>query len=188
MPVLMLLFIVVPAVELGLLIEIGSALGVLPTIGLIILTGIVGAALAKRQGLSTLRAIQAATARGEMPVDQLVDGALILFAGALLVTPGVLTDGVGFLCLVPGTRVLIKRQLKAALRRFAESGQVRVVEFRGSPFPGPGASGASPDPFRPGGPSAGPSVRRSPRGPVMDVEVDAEPDEVPPRDEREAGR
>lgn len=160
-PVLMLLFIVVPAVELGLLIEIGGALGALPTIGLIILTGVVGAALAKRQGLSTLRAIQTATSRGEMPVDQLVDGALILFAGALLVTPGVLTDAVGFLCLIPGTRVLIKRQLKAALRRFAESGQVQVVEFRrdpGSPGEGPRATG--------------PRVRRGPRGPVVDVEAE----------------
>lgn len=158
MPVLMLLFIVIPAIELGLLIEIGSAIGALPTIGLIILTGIVGAALAKRQGLSTLRSIQTATSQGQMPVDQLVDGGLILVAGALLVTPGVLTDVFGFACLIPGTRALIKRQMKAALRRFAASGQVRVVDFRGGRDPG-----------------ADPSFGRArrPRGPVVDV--DAEP-------------
>lgn len=177
---LALLFIVLPAVELGLLIQVGSLLGVFPTIGLIILTGIVGAALAKRQGLETLQKIQQATAQGEMPVGQLVDGALILFAGALLVTPGILTDVAGFLCLVPGTRQVIKRQLQAALRRYAESGHVRVVTFHGPAGPG-------------GGPAPGPGVEfgRPPagprgRGPVIDVEPEPSRAEPSPEDEREA--
>jgi UPF0716 family protein affecting phage T7 exclusion len=105
-----------------------------------------------------------------------VDGALILFAGALLVTPGVLTDAVGFSCLVPGTRALIKRQLKATLRRFAESGQVRVVEFRDGPF---SSSGEPHDPFRAEYERRSrPTVRTGPRGPVVDVEAEPERDEV----------
>lgn len=156
---LALLFILVPAIELGLLIEIGSAIGALPTIGLIALTGVVGAALAKRQGLQTLRAIQLATSRGEMPVDRLIDGALILLAGALLVTPGVLTDLVGFAALVPGTRQLIRARLKRAVQEQVKTGRIHVVEVR--EHPGQPRDGAFRDPSDP--------TRRRPSGPVIDL-------------------
>jgi len=106
---LLLLFVVLPAVELALLIELGSRFGTLHTLGLIVLTGVVGAWLARRQGLFVVREIQAELAEGRMPADSLVDGVMILVAAALLVTPGVLTDAFGFLCLVPAFRRRVKR-------------------------------------------------------------------------------
>ena len=105
---LLLLFIVLPAVELVLLIEIGRRLGSVETVALIVLTGIVGAALARSQGLQVLSRIQAEMAGGRLPADPLVDGLILLVAAALLVTPGVLTDAFGLLCLAPGFRRLLK--------------------------------------------------------------------------------
>jgi UPF0716 protein FxsA len=113
---LLLLFIVVPAIELALLIEIGSRIGTLATLGLIVVTGIAGAALARSQGLRALRQLQRELQAGHLPANPLVDGAIILVAGALLLTPGFLTDVVGFLLLIPGSR----RLLKAAVRRWVE--------------------------------------------------------------------
>jgi UPF0716 protein FxsA len=112
---LLLLFIVVPAVELALLIEVGSRIGTLATLAIIVATGVLGAALAKQQGIRTVRVIQDELARGELPASSLVDGVIILVAGALLITPGILTDAVGFLCLVPAARDTMKRRLQ---RRF----------------------------------------------------------------------
>lgn len=112
---LLLLFIVLPAVELYLLIELGQRIGSLETIGVIIMTGIVGASMARSQGLRVLSHVQEQVAAGEMPTDALVDGIMILLASALLVTPGVLTDGFGFLCLLPGFRALVKSEI---VRRF----------------------------------------------------------------------
>ena len=112
---LLLLFIAVPAVELILLIEIGQRIGTLATIWLIIVTGIVGASLARRQGISTLARLRRDLDGGRLPAEAIVDGVLILVAGAVLITPGVLTDLFGFLLLVPACRGLVKRSLK---RRF----------------------------------------------------------------------
>ncbi len=112
---LVLLFIAVPALELALLIEIGGRIGTGATLLLIALTGAVGAALARSQGLRVLGEVQRRISLGELPADSLVDGLLILVAGALLVTPGVLTDLVGFLCLTPWFRSAVKREL---MRRF----------------------------------------------------------------------
>ena len=88
MGILLLLFILVPAIELALLLEVGSHLGTLPTLGLIAVTGVVGASLARRQGLAVLRRAQDQMARGELPAGSLADGVMILVAGALLITPG----------------------------------------------------------------------------------------------------
>ena len=123
---LLLLFVALPAVELGLLIEIGSRIGTGATLALIAVTGIVGAALARRQGLGVLRVLQTETAAGRLPAGSLVDGVIILVAGALLVTPGVLTDAFGFLCLVPAFRRVVKRALLRRLERAAQEGQVEV--------------------------------------------------------------
>jgi UPF0716 protein FxsA len=101
---LLLLFILVPALELALLIELGGRLGTLPTLLLLVLTGLLGAYLARRQGLGALRAAQEQMQRGELPAGPIVDGILILVAAVLLITPGVLTDGLGFLLLVRGFR------------------------------------------------------------------------------------
>ena len=110
---LLLLFVIVPTVELLLLIEIGRVIGTGPTIALIVFTGILGASLARWQGLGILRRIQEETAAGRVPAEPLVDGVLVLLAGAVLMTPGVLTDLLGFLCLLP----LFRRWLKTRLRR-----------------------------------------------------------------------
>ena len=92
---LLLLFIVVPAVELALLIEVGTRIGTPATIAIIVGTGIVGAALAKQQGLRTLQKIQGELETGALPTGALVDGVIILIAGTLLITPGLLTDVYG---------------------------------------------------------------------------------------------
>ncbi len=141
---LLFLFVVVPAVELGLLIEIGSRFGTLPTLGLLIVTGVVGAALARRPGLGVLRRVPEEVAEGRVPASSLVDGVLILIAGALLMTPGVLTDAVGFLCLVPGARSLLKREIWRRVERAAREGRIEVRTY-GSGFGPPGAAGPTLD-------------------------------------------
>ena len=101
---LLILFIAVPVVELVLLIEIGQRVGTIATVGLIIGTGIVGASLARQQGISTLARLRNDLEAGQLPAEPIVDGVLILLAAVVLITPGVLTDLVGFLCLVPACR------------------------------------------------------------------------------------
>jgi UPF0716 protein FxsA len=123
---LLLLFIVVPAVELMLLIEIGRHIGTLPTLGLIIFTGALGATLARHQGLAVLRQVRQETAAGRMPAAALLDGVLILLAGAVLMTPGILTDIFGFLCLIPACRRLLAGYLRRRFERAARNGKVRV--------------------------------------------------------------
>ena len=131
---LLLLFTLVPLIELYVLLRIGSRLGVAPTILLVVVTGVVGAQLARREGVRTLRQIQAQLQRGVVPTEGLVDGALILAAGLLLVTPGVLTDAVGFGLLFPLTRAAlrqyVRRRLEAAVP--AASSTVEVEFTRGS--------------------------------------------------------
>ena len=123
---LLLLFIIVPAVELGLLIQVGIYLGTWPTLALIVFTGIVGAYLARRQGLSVLTCAQEQMDRGEHPAGSLADGVMILVAGALLMAPGILTDAFGFSLLVPSFRNLIKDILLACFRRAVEENRVHV--------------------------------------------------------------
>jgi len=133
----LLLFVGLPALELALLIEIGSRIGTAATLGLIVLTGVVGAALARRQGLRVLSEVQSETAEGRLPAGSLVDGVLVLLAAALLVTPGVLTDAFGFLCLAPGFRSLVKREIGRRFEQAAREGRV-VVAFHGFDGAGPG--------------------------------------------------
>ena len=113
---LLILFTIVPIVELALLIQIGKVIDVGPTIALILLTGIIGAALARHEGLRTWRQIQDELNRGRMPGRQLVDALMILVAGALLITPGVMTDGIGFALLVPPIRAIVRRLLEKRFR------------------------------------------------------------------------
>jgi UPF0716 protein FxsA len=146
---LLVLFIVVPAVELALLIEIGSRIGTPATLGIIIVTGFVGAALARAQGLGVIRQMQRETAEGQLPADSLVDGAFILVAAALLVTPGVLTDAFGFLCLLPRFRAVAKRWIWRWLERAVRDNRVHMQVHLHPPFPGAepraGESGPRPD-------------------------------------------
>lgn len=113
---LLLLFVVLPAMELFLLIRIGGQLGVVPTVGLIIVTGMLGWMLAKSQGISTLRRIQSETAQGRLPAEEMVAGLCLLAAGLLLITPGFLTDTVGFLMLVPPLRRAVARRIMSRFR------------------------------------------------------------------------
>ncbi len=123
---LLFLFVVVPALELALLIELGSRIGTLATLGLIAATGVIGASLARRQGLDVFQRLQQETNAGRLPADPLIDGAFLLVAGALLVTPGVLTDVVGFACLIPGFRRVVRRELRRRFERAVEEGRVEV--------------------------------------------------------------
>jgi UPF0716 protein FxsA len=132
---ILLLFTVVPLVELALLLEIGRRIGTLPTILLILVTGFVGAVLAKRQGLGVINRIRSEMTAGQMPGAAIVDGAIILVAGALLVTPGVLTDAFGFLCLIPVTRGYIRALLWRMLSRAVREGRTRIDVHFGPDYP-----------------------------------------------------
>ena len=122
---LLLLFILVPLVELFLLIEIGRLIGTLSTLTIIVCTGILGAFLARRQGIGVLHQIRTEIANGRLPAAQLADGVIILLAGAVLITPGVLTDALGFLCLIPASRKIIKKMLWRWLERAVHDGRIR---------------------------------------------------------------
>ncbi|MCE7030424.1 FxsA family protein [Jiella avicenniae] len=102
------LLLIIPVMEIAVFILVGNLIGLWPTLGLVVLTAIVGSFLLKRQGLSTLRRIQAETSAGRVPGRELVDGAMIMAAGILLLTPGLVTDTIGFLLFVPGIRGQIR--------------------------------------------------------------------------------
>ena len=124
---LILLFTVVPIVELVLLIKVGQHIGVFYTLAIVILTGVAGAFLAKLQGLLTLRRIQEEINQGRMPADKLFDGVWILCSGILLLTPGLLTDLMGFLGLIPFTRNLFKQWLKQKIKNMITKGEVITI-------------------------------------------------------------
>ena len=123
---LLLLFTLVPIVELAALIEIGQHLGVLPTVALVLATGALGAALARREGIQAFHRLRESIGQGSFPGEAILDGVLILGGGLLLLTPGILTDLLGFSALFPHTRYFIKCNLKAAIERRIRSGSIRV--------------------------------------------------------------
>lgn len=158
---LILLFIVLPVAEFTLLITLArDVLGLPETVLLVLATGVLGAWLAKQQGVQTLTRIRGEMAGGKMPGDALFDGALILVAGAVLITPGVLTDAFGFCLLIPPLRAGVKRAIKAWAARNV---QVKT-SFSGGPSMGPGVGGF---------PSGGPRDE-IPRGGGRDEIIDAE--------------
>lgn len=130
-------FIVFPIIEMIVLIEVGSRIGALYTIGLVLLTAVIGAALLRQQGLATLLRANARLQGGELPAREVCEGFIIAVGGALLLTPGFVTDAIGLFCLLPGSRQwLVGRMLK----RVAVSGQ---AAFFGSGFgQGRGAMGS----------------------------------------------
>ena len=111
------LFLIVPVIELALLLSVGSRIGVGATLAIIIGTAIVGASLTRREGLKTWWRFQDKLTTGAFPNEELLDGLMILVAGALLLTPGFLTDAVGFTLLIPGSRRVIKGWLR---QRFSQ--------------------------------------------------------------------
>ncbi|HEX7063472.1 MAG TPA: FxsA family protein [Bacillales bacterium] len=127
---LLLLFIVVSALEIGILILAGNLIGVWATVGLIILTGILGAWLSKRQGAEVLRLAQVQLRNGDIPSEAILDGVCVLVGGVLLLTPGFLSDTCGFLLLIPQTRVLIKVWIRRNLRRLINRGSIRFFTWK----------------------------------------------------------
>jgi UPF0716 protein FxsA len=114
-PFMFLLFLCVPLLEIWLLIKVGGVIGALPTVALVVLTAVIGATLARRQGLATLARLQATLARGEAPAMEMLEGVILLIGAFLLLTPGFFTDALGFACLVPPVR---RALVRLAVRRF----------------------------------------------------------------------
>ncbi|MFQ5866052.1 MAG: FxsA family protein [bacterium] len=123
---LILLFTIVPLVELALLIELGKHIGAMNTIAVVLFTGIAGAALARSQGFGILTRIRDELSQGQLPSDSLIDGIMVLAGALLLLTPGLLTDALGFALLVPFTRLLFKKYLKKYLRSKIQTGEIHV--------------------------------------------------------------
>ena len=126
---LLILFVIVPVTELYILIEVGKKIGSLTTIGIIILTGIIGAYLVKSEGFMILRKIQNDLNEGIMPGDSLIQGAIILAGGVLLLTPGFVTDIVGFIFLIPVSRNVVKKYLLKWLKGKVKEGNFYYREF-----------------------------------------------------------
>ena len=133
---LLLLFLVVPLVDLALLVTVGERIGLGPTVAIVVLTAVVGSWLARREGTAAWRRVQAKLSTGGVPGPELIDGVVILVAGALLLTPGFLTDVAGLLGLFPPTRAVARRALRQRFERAIREGSVRVVSggLPGSPF------------------------------------------------------
>lgn len=122
-----LFLVLVPAAEIGILLYAGQTFGVWTTIMLIILTGFLGAYLAKQQGLEIIRKTQEQLRRGEMPGDAILDGVSILVGGTLLLTPGFVTDTLGILLLAPPTRKFFKVLMMKAFRNWINKGNIKVI-------------------------------------------------------------
>jgi UPF0716 protein FxsA len=138
-PLLALLFLVVPLVELAIILQVGSAIGVVNTLGLLLVMSVAGGFLMKREGLGVLRRVQRQVDAGQVPGRELVDGFLILLGGALMLTPGFLTDLVGLALLLAPVRAVVRRVAAArltvmALGRTGRSGR--------GPGGGPGGTGS----------------------------------------------
>ena len=151
MPYLFLLFVIMPIAEIAVLLQVGGAIGGWTTIGIVILTAIIGTAMLRQQGVATLNKAQQRMQQGEMPAQQMLEGLLLLIGGVLLLTPGFITDFFGFLTLVPVSREFLAKKLAAR-----SIGGVNVF-VGGSPF-GPGAN-ANPNQGDASSPQNGPHAQ-----------------------------
>lgn len=139
---LILAFIALPVLELIVLLRIGGWLGFLPTLLLILVTGFVGAAVARSQGLQVLGRLRGDLAQGRPPVNAVIDGVLIFAAGLLLITPGVISDVMGILLLLPPTRALARRLLASRMKRMIQNGSAQFTIMHGGPMPPRDRAGA----------------------------------------------
>lgn len=121
-----LLFVAVPLAELAILIKVGEIIGILPTVLLVILTAVIGVSLLKRQGIAALSGAQQSLEAGKFPVESVVDAACLLVAGAFLLTPGLLTDTIGFLLLIPALRHGLARWF---FEKFIATGNIHVQTY-----------------------------------------------------------
>ena len=127
----LIIFTLVPVVEIWILIEVGGWIGALPTIALVVLTATVGLSLLKRQGLSTLMSARRKMGEGSIPASELVSGVMIAVGGALLLTPGFFTDAIGFALLIPQTRQWLLQKLINRYRdKIIIEGECRLVDDR----------------------------------------------------------
>ena len=117
LPLLILLFLAMPLIELALLLKVGSAIGPAATITLVVVTGILGAALARAQGFAVINRVRQELSAGRLPASEMVDGLLIFIGGLVLLTPGLITDALGFSLLIPwvrsGVKLLMSRKFSA---------------------------------------------------------------------------
>ncbi len=132
--ILLLLFTIVPALEIFLFIEIGGKIGAFNTFAIVIVTGIVGATLAKSQGLAILQKIQNELNQGALPADQIIHGLLVFGGGLLLLTPGFLTDILGLSMVFPGTRHLLIGLTKEMIDKGMKSGKIHVYTNNNAGF------------------------------------------------------
>ncbi len=123
---LLVLFFTVPLIEIYLLIQVGGVIGAVPTVVLVVFTAVLGAGLLRLQGFATLARVQGMLLQGKVPAIEVMEGAVLLVAGVLLLTPGFFTDAIGFLCLVPSLR---RGLIIWAIRR----GVVRATGMGGAP-------------------------------------------------------
>jgi UPF0716 protein FxsA len=141
--VIVALLVIVPLVEIYLLIQVGQLLGALPTVLLLLAMSVLGGVLLKREGTRTWRAFRTALQRQRLPAAEVADGALVIFGGALLLTPGFATDVVGLLCVLPGSRAVVRRLLTGLLvKRLGLVGVAGVFatdQYRGRRRPGSGS-------------------------------------------------
>lgn len=182
---ILLAFIAVPVIEIALFIQVGDRIGLWPTLAVVLLTAVVGTAMLRHQGLEALRRVQQSLAEDRLPVREMFDGLCLLVAGALLLTPGFMTDAIGFLLFVPPVRGLVAQ---AAVRYLLSHGRVHVA---GAGMHG-GFHGAAPGggPAAGDGPTAGAGRRPSGAGPVIDgefQEVDPDAPSLAPGRDRPAG-
>src|SRR4051795_1916247 len=139
-PVLVLIFIVVPIAELAVIIQVGEHIGVWWTIAILVADSIVGSLLMRSQGRTTWRRFNVALQSGRPPAREALDGVLVIFGGAFLLTPGFITDIIGAVLLLPPTRALVRR---AVVARFIPSMVLRTaVRVAGQPRARPRARGA----------------------------------------------
>jgi UPF0716 protein FxsA len=126
--ILFLLFLLIPLVEIYFLIKVGNVIGAVPTIALVVFTALLGAMLLRFQGWATLTRSRQVMAQGQLPALEMLEGVLLVFAGALLLTPGFFTDAIGFVFLVPPLR-------QALIRWFLSKSEFRVQQFGDSSKP-----------------------------------------------------
>ncbi len=126
---LFLIFAVIPVIELALLIKIGSVIGTLNTIIIVILTAVVGAYMVKLEGIAVMYRIQENMQQGTFPAEELINGMMILMAGVLLLTPGFFTDVVGFLMVFPVSRGVIKRIAGRYIKKRISYTDVQIHRF-----------------------------------------------------------
>ncbi len=143
---LLLLFLIVPVVDLALLVSVGGRIGLGPTLAIVVATAVLGSWLARREGTAAWRRVQSKLATGGVPGPELVDGVVILVAGTLLLTPGFLTDVAGLLGLFPPTRAVVRRALRSRFEQAVARGTVRVAS---APAFGPGPAFGPFGPARP---------------------------------------